>query len=89
MAERHRCDETCVCPVHGTALIYWPAGDDHACQDPTCVHARGMRGRRATLLDCADRLRVDGRVHECVRPANHSGPHADRQDSTWLDSDHG
>jgi hypothetical protein len=39
----HRCDERCTCPVHGTDLIYWPAGDDHACQDVTCVHGHGMR----------------------------------------------
>ena len=38
---RHECDETCVCPVHGTPLIYHPAGDDHACQDVTCEHGHG------------------------------------------------
>jgi len=39
----HRCDESCVCPAHDTPLIYWPAGDDHACQDPDCGYAQGMR----------------------------------------------
>jgi len=39
----HRCDESCACPVHGTPLIYWPADDDHACQDVTCEHGHGMR----------------------------------------------
>lgn len=42
MAAQHTCDVDCVCPVHGTPLIYWPAGDDHACQDPTCEHAGGL-----------------------------------------------
>lgn len=40
----HRCDEGCTCPVHGTPLIYWPAGDDHACQDVNCVYGHGMNG---------------------------------------------
>ena len=39
----HRCDGSCACPVHGTPLIYWPAGDDHACQDITCEYGHGMR----------------------------------------------
>lgn len=37
----HRCDETCLCAVHGTALIYSPAFDDHACQDSSCKYAHG------------------------------------------------
>lgn len=37
------CDEHCVCPVHGTPLIYWPAGDDHACQDVDCRYGHGMK----------------------------------------------
>lgn len=37
----HECDEHCACPVHGTPMIYWPAGDDHACQDVTCKHGHG------------------------------------------------
>ena len=41
----HCCDEACVCPVHGTPLIYWPAGDDHACQDVDCKFGHGMGGR--------------------------------------------
>jgi hypothetical protein len=40
--EPHRCDERCACPVDGTPLVYWPAGDDHACQDGGCVYAYGM-----------------------------------------------
>ena len=39
----HRCDEWCTCPIHRTPLIYWPAGNDHACQDPECEYAQGMR----------------------------------------------
>lgn len=37
------CDGRCVCPIHRTPLIYWPAGDDHACQDVDCRYGRGMR----------------------------------------------
>lgn len=40
----HECDERCVCPVHGTPLIYWPDGKDHACQDVNCRYGHGMRG---------------------------------------------
>lgn len=40
----HRCSaEFCVCPRHGTPLIYWPAGDDHACQDASCPYGAGIR----------------------------------------------
>lgn len=38
----HHCDERCACPRHGTPLIYWPAGNDHACQDPACEYAHGV-----------------------------------------------
>lgn len=41
---RHACDDTCVCPVHGTPLIYAPAWDDHACQDITCEYGHGGVG---------------------------------------------
>ena len=37
----HRCGDECVCPIHGTQLVYWPAGNDHACQDPACQFGRG------------------------------------------------
>jgi hypothetical protein len=36
------CDDRCVCPVHGTPLIYSPAGDEHACRDVNCRHGHGM-----------------------------------------------
>jgi hypothetical protein len=39
--ERHVCDDRCLCPVHGTPLLYAPSTDDHACQDVDCVHGRG------------------------------------------------
>ena len=32
----HRCDEGCVCPEHELPLIYWPFGDEHACQVSSC-----------------------------------------------------
>lgn len=38
----HVCDDRCVCPTHDTPLLYWPAGDEHACQDRDCEHAHGM-----------------------------------------------
>lgn len=38
------CGDECVCPVHGTPLIYWPARDDHACQDANCRYGHGMKG---------------------------------------------
>ena len=40
--DRHVCGDDCVCPIHGTPLIYSPAGDDHACQDVSCEHGGGM-----------------------------------------------
>lgn len=33
-------EESCLCPVHDTPLWYWPKGDLHACQDPTCEYAQ-------------------------------------------------
>jgi hypothetical protein len=44
----HTCADWCVCPVHGTPLIWWPAGQDHACQDVTCEYGHG--GLRYPLL---------------------------------------
>jgi len=41
MLTRHVCGIACICPVHGTPLIYWPAGDDHACQDVDCEYGHG------------------------------------------------
>ncbi len=39
----HRCTDRCRCPVHKTPLIYWPGGDDHACQDADCEYAQGFK----------------------------------------------
>lgn len=45
-AERtHRCDESCVCPVHGNQMYWWPKGQEHACQNITCRYARGFEVR--------------------------------------------
>jgi hypothetical protein len=52
MASLHHCDGACVCPVHGTPLIYWPYGDMHACQDITCIHGHGLTSE--TLRDGTD-----------------------------------
>ncbi|MEV5451299.1 hypothetical protein [Streptomyces sp. NPDC052535] len=38
----HQCDELCRCPVHGTALYFAPASNQHACQNPTCRYAHGI-----------------------------------------------
>lgn len=45
----HECDERCVCPEHGTALIYSPRLDVHACRDSECVHAHGLRSERPPM----------------------------------------
>jgi hypothetical protein len=42
MKTDHRCDERCVCPVHGTELMYAPAWNEHACTDTDCVFAHGL-----------------------------------------------
>jgi hypothetical protein len=39
----HQCDDTCLCPEHGTPMWYHPASGDHACIDGTCPYARGVR----------------------------------------------
>lgn len=39
----HRCTGRCVCPIHATPLLYWPAGDDHACQDADCEYGQGFK----------------------------------------------
>lgn len=40
---RHKCDETCVCPIHRTPLWFAPKTGEHACQDINCVHGHGLR----------------------------------------------
>lgn len=42
----HECDEFCVCPIHGTPLVYSPAGNDHACQAIECRYGHGMNAAR-------------------------------------------
>ncbi|UKZ02844.1 hypothetical protein BOQ63_001540 (plasmid) [Streptomyces viridifaciens] len=37
----HRCDESCVCPDHGTPLIYSRYTADHACRDVDCRYGHG------------------------------------------------
>lgn len=39
----HRCTDRCRCPIHETPLVYWPAGDDHACQNADCEFAQGFK----------------------------------------------
>jgi hypothetical protein len=39
----HHCDDQCICPIHKLQLFYSRQFRKHACQDPSCVHAHGMR----------------------------------------------
>ncbi|PZT71471.1 hypothetical protein [Streptomyces sp. AC1-42T] len=52
----HRCDESCRCPLHGTALYYWPAGDLHACQDSNCGYAQGIPAEELASASTAEAL---------------------------------
>ena len=52
----HRCDKICVCPEHGTPLIYAPASDDHACK-----HGHGGFNPGAALM--AKTLRMQSRSY--------------------------
>jgi hypothetical protein len=71
----HRCDDRCTCPVHGTPLLYWPAGDDHACQDSTCEFAHGtddalLKAAGWVMAKVADDIRAaQPKVAEAVRAA--------------------
>ena len=47
----HACDDGCMCPRCGTEMMYWPFGDDHACQDYTCPYAHGIRAMVGATLD--------------------------------------
>lgn len=38
----HQCDDECVCPLDGKPLLYAPASNEHACQDPDCANAHGV-----------------------------------------------
>lgn len=40
-AKAHSCDDRCICPIHGTPLLYSANKDDHACQDVHCKHGHG------------------------------------------------
>lgn len=41
----HLCDEDCVCPEHGTPLLWHAPSAIHACQDPACRYAHGLEPR--------------------------------------------
>jgi hypothetical protein len=45
-ADRHTCDEQCVCPLDGKPLLYAPGWRAHACPDPVCPNAHGVQGER-------------------------------------------
>lgn len=43
----HVCDDKCVCPYCGTALVYSPRWNEHACQDIDCYYGdRGILKRK-------------------------------------------
>lgn len=42
----HVCSEHCVCPDHGTPLLWSASHEIHACQDPTCRYAHGLEPMR-------------------------------------------
>lgn len=67
----HRCDDWCVCPVDGKPLIYWPAGDQHACQDPDCTNAHGLSPDQEALVRIAATAfvaQIRGRQHGRIDP---------------------
>jgi len=41
-SDPHRCDDTCVCPIHSTPMYYAATIGFHACQHPGCQHATGV-----------------------------------------------
>jgi hypothetical protein len=53
IVQPHRCDDDCTCPVHGTPLLYAPASNEHACQDPDCEHAHGFDQLKTRILAMA------------------------------------
>jgi hypothetical protein len=69
----HRCNSFCVCPIHGTPLIYWPAGHDHACQADDCRYREG---------GCSPVLAWAWRVHRKMASREHG--HADLVDGCAL-----
>lgn len=81
----HRCDETCVCPVHSTPLYYWRAGDEHACQDPRCIHAHGMviPKRREMKAQEANAARIHTEEFYFVIQRKHI---TSAQEETWVDT---
>lgn len=40
--KQHKCDDRCMCPIHGIAMHYSPSSDTHACQNPDCEFAHGF-----------------------------------------------
>jgi hypothetical protein len=45
----HRCDSTCICPIHKTQLLYSKYFNQHACIDNTCIHAHGFESEKHSL----------------------------------------
>lgn len=39
----HLCDDRCTCPDHSTPFWYSRAADKHACQNPDCQYANGVK----------------------------------------------
>ncbi|MFJ3839492.1 hypothetical protein ACIPY6_28850 [Streptomyces sp. NPDC090054] len=53
----HQCRSACVCPVHGTPLLYSAAWGDHACQDGSCRYGGGFRAIGASQLFSLEQAR--------------------------------
>lgn len=76
----HICDEGCTCPIHGTPMMYWPSGDDHACQDAACEYAHGVKkmllaaDASAILDDDVDAEALGRMLHAIVNPPIRPGP---------------
>lgn len=67
--EPHRCDDRCICPEHGKQLLYWPAGNEHACPDPECRFAHGYETEVARELfgtTPADVIRAQAQAIEAL-----------------------
>lgn len=58
-----RCTDACVCPEHGTQLLYNRAHDLHACQDPDCRYGHGLE---PVLLD----EMIEARQNDWVQKRN-------------------
>ena len=66
----HTCDETCVCPLHRTPLIYAPSIDDHACQTSACIFGHGTKPKFIGLAAMVAAMPDEDfeQIPECATP---------------------